>query len=132
MEACKEGKDFSNSKGLEFRFRDQTPLAHLQFWAARKYQHLIPTINLRLILFQSRQATVVCVTITTLFSARSIFRSLLARETEVYGGSQPLSPLAIPSLKFQNIMSLISTSCHTKYRWRMGQFDSVRVAAGRQ
>ena len=33
-----EGKDFWNLRAIELRFTDQTPLAHLQFWAAGKYQ----------------------------------------------------------------------------------------------
>ena len=32
-----KGKDFWNLKGFEIRFTDQTPLAHLQFWAAGIY-----------------------------------------------------------------------------------------------
>ena len=34
----KNDKDFWNLKGFEIRFTDQTPLAHLQFWAAGKHR----------------------------------------------------------------------------------------------
>ena len=37
FQKVEEGKDFWNLKGLEIRFTDQTPLAHLQFWAAGIY-----------------------------------------------------------------------------------------------
>ena len=37
FQQVEQGKDFWNLKGLEIRFLDQTPLAHLQFWAAGIY-----------------------------------------------------------------------------------------------
>ena len=40
-----EGKDFWNLKGFELRFLDQTPLAHLQFWAAGNYCYVISQLK---------------------------------------------------------------------------------------
>lgn len=37
FQQVEQGKDFWNLKGLQIRFLDQTPLAHLQFWAAGIY-----------------------------------------------------------------------------------------------
>ncbi len=41
---CKE-KDFWNLKGFEIRLLDQTPLAHLQFWAAGKKHYKTQSVR---------------------------------------------------------------------------------------
>jgi hypothetical protein len=38
------GLDFYNLTGFSFRFEDQTPIAHVQFWTAGT--HLTPSIGL--------------------------------------------------------------------------------------